>query len=178
MGQPQHPLVDVHLLLIHDDRILLTQRRGGYAAGGWHAPSGKVDTGESVVDAVVREGFEEVGVTVDPADVRCVHTLHVQNPGEDPRIGWFFTATRWTGEPSNREPDKCSAIGWYPLDDLPDPMIPYPAAGIAAYRASVRFGILGWGNHEARPIDKTRHQRSPLLTDRKPETYDRHRPQR
>jgi 8-oxo-dGTP diphosphatase len=125
MGQPQRPIVDVHLLLVRDGQILLTQRHGGYAAGGWHAPSGKVDTEESILDAVIREGFEEVGIHVKPTDLRCVHTLHVHNPGEQPRIGWFFETTRWTGEPVNHEPDKCAAIGWFALDGgLPDTMIP------------------------------------------------------
>jgi ADP-ribose pyrophosphatase YjhB (NUDIX family) len=163
-GQPQRTIVDVHLLLIRDGQILLTRRRGGYAAGGLHAPSGKADTGESVETAVIREGFEEVGVIVDPADLRCVHTLHVQNPGEEPRIGWFFEATRWAGEPFNREPDKCSEVGWFPLDDLPDGMIPYPAAGIAAYLAGVPFSILGWGEHTPRPVSPPVQPRNPALT--------------
>ena len=163
MGQPQNPVVDVHLLLVRDGHILLTQRCGGYAAGGWHAPSGKVDTGESVVDAVIREGFEEVGVVVRPADLRCVHTIHVKNPGEDPRIGLFFEAISWIGEPSNREPEKCSAIGWYPLDQLPHPMIPYPAAGIAAYQAGENFGVLGWDDHHHYAAKELAHE--PVLTD-------------
>lgn len=72
--------------------------------GGWHAPSGKVDTGESILDAVIREGVEEVGILVEPTDLRCVHTMHVHHPHEEPRIGWCFEATRWTGEPVNQEP--------------------------------------------------------------------------
>lgn len=153
MRQPQRPIVDVHLLLVRDGQILLTQRRGGYATGGWHAPSGKVDTGESILDAVIREGAEEVGVLVQPTDLRCVHTLHVHHPHEEPRIGWFFEATRWTGEPTNQEPDKCAAIGWFTLDGgLPNTMIPYPEAGILAYRTGIPFSILGWGDPTARPI--------------------------
>lgn len=68
MGQPpQRPILDVHLLLVRDGQILLTQRCGGYAANGWHAPSGKSDVQESIVDAVVREALEEIGVTAEPA---------------------------------------------------------------------------------------------------------------
>jgi 8-oxo-dGTP diphosphatase len=165
MGQPQRPIVDVHLLLVRNGQILLTQRHGGYAAGGWHAPSDKVDTEESIVDAVIREGFEEIGVLVQPTDLRCVHTVHVQNPGEQPRIGWFFETTRWSGEPVNREPDKCAAIGWFALDGgLPDTMIPYPKAGILAYHEGIPFSILGWGEPTPRPISPPTHPRTPAPT--------------
>ncbi|WP_407656858.1 NUDIX domain-containing protein [Lentzea atacamensis] len=49
--------------------------------GLWHLPSGKLDAGESVLDAAVREAEEEVGVLVEPGDLRHVHTLHVNGSG-------------------------------------------------------------------------------------------------
>lgn len=145
----QYVILDVHLLLVRDSHILLTQRRGGYGAGGWHAPSGKAELGESLVDAVIREAHEEIGVTVDPVDLRCVHALHVQHEGEQPRVGFFFEATRWQGEPTNQEPDKCSAVRWFPLTSLPDEMIPYPAAGICGYRDGVPFSGVSRSHHTA-----------------------------
>ena len=109
-------IVDVHVLLVRDHEVLLTQRRDPNPQfdGGWHLPSGKLDAGESVVDAAVREADEEVGVLIDPQHLRHVHTIHVAGSGPEPRLGLFFEAHRWIGEPSNREPDKCSAIAWFP----------------------------------------------------------------
>ncbi|MGH4021053.1 MAG: NUDIX domain-containing protein [Pseudonocardiaceae bacterium] len=61
MGQPPHRVIlDVHLLLVRDDQVLLSRRRGGYGHGLWHLPSGKTEAGESVEDAVIREAWEEV----------------------------------------------------------------------------------------------------------------------
>lgn len=139
-------LIDVHVLLVRDDEVLLTRRRDTNPLfdGLWHLPSGKLDAGESVLDAAVREAEEEVGVQLDPADLRLVHTLHVNGSGPEPRLGLFFEARRWTGTPTNREPDKCSAIRWFPLDALPDRLIDYPAAGIHAYRAAATFSTRGW----------------------------------
>ncbi|MFI5955792.1 NUDIX domain-containing protein [Cryptosporangium sp. NPDC051539] len=141
---PHRPIVDVHILLVRDGQVLLTQRAGGYAAGQWHMPSGKLEAGESIKHAAVREAREEVGVDLDPTALRCVHALHVLPPGEDPRVGFFFEATDWTGDPVNQEPEKCSAIGWFALDNLPDGMVPYPAAGLAAYRQGTSFAVDGW----------------------------------
>jgi 8-oxo-dGTP diphosphatase len=139
-------LIDVHVLLIRDDQVLLTQRRDPNPEfdGLWHAPSGKLDTGESVLEAAAREAAEEVGVLIDPADLDHVHTIHVNGSGPEPRLGLFFTTGHWIGEPINREPDKCRAVRWFPLTGLPEGIIDYPAAGIDAYRHGTRFSIRGW----------------------------------
>lgn len=139
-------LIDVHVLLVRDGELLLTQRRGNYGGGMWHLPSGKLDAAESVLCAAAREAEEEVGVMIDPDDLRCVHTIHVNGSGPEPRLGLFFEARQWIGEPVNREPDKCAAVRWFLLGDLPEQIIDYPAAGIRAYRDGVPFSLRGWSN--------------------------------
>jgi 8-oxo-dGTP diphosphatase len=139
-------LIDVHVLLIRDGQVLLSQRRDTNPLfdGLWHAPSGKLDAGESVLDAAAREAHEEVGVRIDPADLDHVHTIHVNGSGPEPRLGLFFTTGHWTGTPTNKEPDKCRGLHWFPLDNLPEGIIDYPAAGIDAFRHGTRFSIRGW----------------------------------
>ncbi|MFJ6672050.1 NUDIX domain-containing protein [Actinosynnema sp. NPDC091369] len=143
---PDRHLIDVHVLLVRDGRVLLSRRRdvNPLFDGLWHLPSGKLDAGESVLAAVVREAEEEVGVVLDPADLRLVHTLHARRAGLEPRLGLFFEARTWVGEPENREPDKCSELGWFDLDALPDDLIDYPAAGLAGYAEAVLFAVYGW----------------------------------
>lgn len=139
-------IVDVHLLLIRDGELLLSRRRDPLPQfnGLWHLPSGKLDAGESLLDAAVREAEEEIGVRIEPGDLTHVHTSHATGYGIEPRVGLFFETLRWAGEPVNREPQKCSELGWFDPDDLPADMIEYPAAGIRAYRANESFGLLGW----------------------------------
>lgn len=45
-----------------EDAILLEKRRD---CGWWGLPGGKVEPGESLIDAAVREVFEETGLTVE-----------------------------------------------------------------------------------------------------------------
>lgn len=144
-------IIDVHVLLVRDGQVLLTQRRDANPAfdGRWHLPSGKLDGGESVLRAATREAAEEAGVLIEEADLRHVHTVHVHGSGPEPRLGLFFEARRWIGEPVNREPDKCSALGWFDLDDLPREVIDYPAAGVHAYRDSIPFSVRGWTERTA-----------------------------
>ncbi|MGW6929499.1 hypothetical protein ACWGE0_05480 [Lentzea sp. NPDC054927] len=72
-----------------------------------------------------------------------VHTLHVNGSGPEPRLGLFFEARRWTGEPANRKPEKCSGVRWFSFDALPDDVIDY----LAAYLNGHQFGVLGWPPH-------------------------------
>jgi len=137
-------VIDVHVLLVRDGEVLLSKRRGAFGDGMWHLPAGKLEAGESVLEAVVREAEEEVGVRIDVDDLRLVHTAHVQGDGVASRMGLFFEARAWGGEPVNREPEKCYEIGWFRWEALPESVIPYPLAGIHGYLAGVPFGVLGW----------------------------------
>ncbi|MGW3178769.1 NUDIX hydrolase [Kitasatospora sp. NPDC001119] len=131
IGPAPLPIVDVHVVLrTPDGKILLSQRGGPYGYGQWHAPSGKLDPGEKPVHGAARELEEETGITTDPARLRLAYTvLHHQGPAAL-RLGLFYLATEWQGEPVNREPEKCLDLRWFAEDGLPDDLIPYPAAGI------------------------------------------------
>ncbi|SDM96798.1 mutator mutT protein [Lentzea albidocapillata subsp. violacea] len=139
-------LIDVHVLLVRDGEVLLSRRRDADPRfdGLWHLPSGKLDAGESVLGGAVREAAEEVGVVIERGDLRHVHTFHANGSGVEPRLGLFFEVRRWSGEPVNREPEKCSELRWFGLDALPEDTLSYPAAGITGYLAGESFGLLGW----------------------------------
>jgi 8-oxo-dGTP diphosphatase len=139
-------VIDVHVLLVRGDEVLLSKRRGRYGDGMWHLPAGKLEAGESVLAAAVREAEEEVGVRIAEEDLRFVHTLHARGDGVGSRMGLFFEVRRWAGEPVNREPDKCYEVAWFRRDRLPENMIPYPLAGVHGYLEGVPFGVLGWSS--------------------------------
>jgi ADP-ribose pyrophosphatase YjhB (NUDIX family) len=134
-AQPAAPVIDTHVFLRNGDKILLSQRGGPYGYGRWHAPSGKLDQGEPIRHGAARELREETGVEVDPEHLRFVHVVHHRQSPEVERIGLFFEATHWEGEPVNREPDKCLGLEWFSVHELPEDIIEYPAAGLHGYLA-------------------------------------------
>jgi ADP-ribose pyrophosphatase YjhB (NUDIX family) len=139
-------VIDVHVLLVRGDEVLLSKRRGRYGDGLWHLPAGKLEEGESVLGAAVREAEEEVGVRIAEEDLRFVHAVHARGDGVGSRMGLFFEARRWVGEPVTREPDKCYEVAWFPSDRLPENVIPYPLAGIRGYLDGEPFGVFGWSS--------------------------------
>jgi 8-oxo-dGTP pyrophosphatase MutT (NUDIX family) len=70
-----------YVLLVREmegrDQLLLQLRRDtGYYDGYWAAAAGHVESGESVLEAAVREVAEELGVVVDPADLEPLTVMH------------------------------------------------------------------------------------------------------
>ncbi|MDA0191424.1 MAG: Nudix family hydrolase, partial [Proteobacteria bacterium] len=90
--------------------FLLAQRPPGKVyAGYWEFPGGKVEPGESVRDALVRELREELGITVTAATpwlTRCFTYPHARV-----RLN-FWRVTAWNGEIGITAPLEHSAVAW------------------------------------------------------------------
>lgn len=129
-------LVDVHLILRRGTEVLLSRRAGDtYASGLLHMPSGHLDGDfEDVVGGLIREAEEELGLIIRPEQARFALVMQHRSPGGENRTGWFFEVTQWFGHPRIAEPDRCSELGWFPLNGLPDDMVAYCRAGLEAYR--------------------------------------------
>jgi 8-oxo-dGTP diphosphatase len=56
------PEVCVGAIAVDNDRLLLVRRGHGAAAGEWSVPGGRVEAGETLAEAVVRELLEETGI--------------------------------------------------------------------------------------------------------------------
>ncbi|MFJ7523959.1 NUDIX domain-containing protein [Streptomyces griseus] len=132
-AKPATPVIDTHVFLRNGDKLLLSQRGGPYGYGRWHAPSGKLDENEPMTVGAAREVREEIGVEVAPSHLRLVNVVHHKQSEDVERVGFFFEATEWQGEPENREPEKCLGLAWFSVHELPEDIIEYPAAGLHGY---------------------------------------------
>jgi len=136
----------VYLMLLKDDKILLLRRyQTSWQDGNYSLVSGHIDGNESFSAAMIREAKEEAGVDIDPADLRFavgVHRLDDIDGAE--YIDMFFAAEKWDGEPINMEPEKCDELAWYPLDELPENVIPGVKAALEAYRDGQGYVEVGW----------------------------------
>lgn len=93
--------VAVAVLQREDGRVLLAQRPAGKPwEGYWEFPGGKVEPGEAVAQALVRELHEELGV--DPDRVYPWVTQEYEYPEKRVRLH-FYRVLAWHGQPHGRE---------------------------------------------------------------------------
>ncbi|PRY70490.1 8-oxo-dGTP diphosphatase [Glaciihabitans tibetensis] len=82
-------------------QVLLGRKKTGLGQGRLVGPGGKLEPGESPSEAIVREVAEEVGLTVDVADLELMGELTYPFPHTPAwsQKSWVFRAHRWEGDP-------------------------------------------------------------------------------
>lgn len=93
-----------------EKRILLTRRKKNRL---YCNPSGKVDKGETLQQALCREISEEAGISTKPGDLRLLAFLDLAEV-----LIFFYHVTCWQGAPRNLEPDKHEDWQWH--KELPE----------------------------------------------------------
>jgi 8-oxo-dGTP diphosphatase len=111
--------VAVGVLIRRDGSFLLTSRPDGKPyAGFWEFPGGKLESSETVEQALARELHEELGITVQT--VRAWRMDEFDYPHALVRLH-FCKVTAWAGELQMREGQKMS---WQQLPVDVQPVLP------------------------------------------------------
>jgi 8-oxo-dGTP diphosphatase len=134
------------IILRRGNKVLFLLRKNtGWRDGQYCLPGGHVEDGESFKQSACRELLEEVGIKVTPDQLEHRITFHAKSDrGDGVRVGVFFEAINWTGEPTNAEPDKHAEIAWFDLDDLPDTATPHTRKRLDEIKNSRHYIEYGW----------------------------------
>ena len=110
------PQVCVGAIAVVDGRLLLVRRGHGPAAGTWSIPGGRVEPGETLAEAVVREVAEETGL-----EAMCDDLVGwVERIGDDYHfvILDFFVTVLDGPEKEPQAGGDAAEAAWVPLDDV------------------------------------------------------------
>ena len=100
------------------DEILLGLKKAGFAQGKLNGFGGKVENGETIERAAVRELREETGVQVSEQDLRRMAHLTFVFPvkPEWDQVVHVFLARQWEGEPAESAEMRPA---WYRVSEIP-----------------------------------------------------------
>lgn len=92
-------------------------KKRGFGAGKWNGVGGKIEPGESIEDALVRESIEEVGMKPLSWD-KVAELDFVQDATTDPWHMYVhvYLSGEWEGVPTESDEMKPQ---WYPVDQIP-----------------------------------------------------------
>ncbi len=103
------------LFLRRDNQLLLAMKKRGFGSGRYNGVGGKIEPGETIEQAAVRECQEEIEVT--PAHLEKVAYLEFSFPdGTTDMIGHVFICDTWQGEPTETEE---MAPQWFDETEIP-----------------------------------------------------------
>ena len=128
MSKSIHVAVGVIIATNEEQEIqyFLTKRLASAHQGGkWEFPGGKVESGESVAQALSRELKEEINIEILTCQALTTinHTYHEKN-GDDKQVCLeVFIVDNYVGLPSAQEGQ---GQGWFSLDELQT--LDFPAA--------------------------------------------------
>lgn len=89
--------------LVKDDQVCLALKKRGFGEGNWNGYGGKIEEGETLLDAAVREIHEESEVVVAKEDLsKVVLVDFIFENGKHLEVHTFFTR-KWKGEPKETE---------------------------------------------------------------------------
>lgn len=102
--------------LVTPQSVCLALKKRGFGEGNWNGYGGKVEEGESIEAATVREIKEESEVLVNEDDLEKVALVDfIFEDGKHLRVHTYFVRT-WIGEPAETEEMKPE---WFSFDAIP-----------------------------------------------------------
>lgn len=131
--------VGVGVILVDSGGKVFLSKRGPLAKNErnlWEFPGGSVEFGETLADALEREMAEEFGIEITVGELLDVVDHILPSEGQH-WISPTFIGKINKGEARILEPGKCSEIGWFNVDEVPEGLTLITRQNLAHYRQKI-----------------------------------------
>lgn len=120
--------------------ILLSLRKNtGYRDGEYELPGGHVESGEDLMQAMVREAKEELLIDINEENLKIAHVLHHYN-GD--RVNFILITDQYRGIPQIGEKENCEKLEWFDMDNIPTNTIPKIRKSIEEIKQGIFYSKL------------------------------------
>jgi len=118
-SSPPHPVAGVSVVVVRHGQVLLVKRGNPRAFGLWSLPGGKIELGEPVRQAALRELTEETGIDARITGLLdCIDIINKTASGEvESHFILSVFQARWLGGEAVAG-DDASDVLWADADDL------------------------------------------------------------
>jgi len=116
---PAHPVVGVGAVVVRDGKALIIKRGHEPRKGEWSLPGGRVELGESLVEALKREIKEETGLDVEPGEV--IESFDRIHRDPDGRVRYHFVIVDYVCRVSSGDAvagSDAEAVAWISADEI------------------------------------------------------------
>lgn len=106
--------------VVHEGRILLIQRAQDPGKGFWSFPGGRIELGETILEAAHREVGEETGIDIEPIEVFQVYDWIVRDDAGNLRFHYIvnYVRARYVSR-ELRAGDDAAQARWATEDEIP-----------------------------------------------------------
>ncbi|MDO8429176.1 MAG: 8-oxo-dGTP diphosphatase [Candidatus Daviesbacteria bacterium] len=111
--------------LIEESKVWLAMKKRGFGVDKWNGVGGKLEPGEGVREAAIREIYEEIGVKVTNKNLKRSATIDFRFPDEPDNKNMnvrvcVYTTKKWEGVPHETEEmaPKTFLFGEIPYDNM------------------------------------------------------------
>lgn len=110
----------IQITSVDDVMVLMGMKKRGFGVGKYNGFGGKIEPGEDILKAAVREMKEECGLEGRPESMRFMGVLSFLSPIDTDATVYVFVCDEFKGEPKNTDE---MSIKWFCEDDVPYDMM-------------------------------------------------------
>ncbi|WP_240616104.1 nucleotide triphosphate diphosphatase NUDT15 [Photobacterium aquimaris] len=128
------PMVGIGIIIINQQGQILIGKRKNSHAPYYSIPGGHMELGETFSQCAIREVEEETGLTIDePQVIAVTNNLATYHESGKHYISVALLATKFSGELTLKEPDKCEGWLWVDPTQVPSPQFDASEQSIQCY---------------------------------------------